>query len=367
MKILVLTSRYTATRDIIGEDFGRQVRLFEALRKLGHTIDFFVADYRKFERKNTSLHGIRVFIRPFSILRFFSFAFELGRRVKAGKYDLMIATSDPLWGIIGYIASKVHGVKFLYDLHDNYETYATYKIPFFSHIDNFVIRNSDLVTVVSNSLKDKIRKIRRDAFVVENGVDLRIFKQLSRSKCRQELGLPQKAKIIAYTGSLQRLQGIHLLVRVFSELKREMPRLHLVVSGRFVKGEERHINLGEEGIIYKGGSLPQKDVVKIINAADVVVIPNLVNDFTKYCFPYKVVEYMACNANIVATNVGDVGKVLSACPACLCKPNSVAELKRKIKMQLNAGKMPFRDRDIARNYSWDNIAKKLDRIVKNAA
>ena len=33
MKILVLTSRYTATRDIIGEDFGRQTRLFEALKK----------------------------------------------------------------------------------------------------------------------------------------------------------------------------------------------------------------------------------------------------------------------------------------------------------------------------------------------
>jgi len=41
MKILVFTSRYTATRDIISEDFGRQIRLFEQLRKFGHKIDFF--------------------------------------------------------------------------------------------------------------------------------------------------------------------------------------------------------------------------------------------------------------------------------------------------------------------------------------
>src|SRR3990167_5566528 len=60
MKILVLTSRYTATRDIIGEDFGRQTRLFAALKKLGHDIDFFVADYRKHENKNVKLHGIEV-------------------------------------------------------------------------------------------------------------------------------------------------------------------------------------------------------------------------------------------------------------------------------------------------------------------
>lgn len=47
MRILVLTSRYTATRDIIGEDFGRQVRLFSSLKKFGHGIYFFVADYKK--------------------------------------------------------------------------------------------------------------------------------------------------------------------------------------------------------------------------------------------------------------------------------------------------------------------------------
>jgi len=47
MRILVLTSMYTATRDIIGEDFGRQTRLFSSLKKFGHDVDFFVADYKK--------------------------------------------------------------------------------------------------------------------------------------------------------------------------------------------------------------------------------------------------------------------------------------------------------------------------------
>jgi len=51
MKILVFTSRYTAGRDIISEDFGRQVRIFEHLRKLGHKIDFFCVDYKKLESR----------------------------------------------------------------------------------------------------------------------------------------------------------------------------------------------------------------------------------------------------------------------------------------------------------------------------
>ena len=106
MKVLVLTSRYTASRDIIGEDFGRQTRLFEALGKLSHEIDFFCADYRKFENRNTKLHGINVLIRPFGFFYFFNFIRELNKTLENKKYDVLIATSDPLWGIFGYFFCK---------------------------------------------------------------------------------------------------------------------------------------------------------------------------------------------------------------------------------------------------------------------
>lgn len=363
MRILVLTSRYTATRDIIGEDFGRQTRLFEALKKFNHNIDFFVADYRKFENKNTRLHGIKVFIRPFGVFCFPKFISELKRTVKKEKYDLIIASSDPLWGPIGYFVSKKYKIKFLYDLHDNYETYATYKIPFFKHLDDFIIKNSDLVTTVGYSLKNKIKSIReKNVFVVQNGADTSLFKPLNKNKCRTHLKLPKNAKIITYTGSLQRTQGVDLLIKAFDLLKKEIPNLHLLIAGRFLKGEEKYINLKHKGIIYKGGSVPQKNIVRIINSADVAVISNTSNSFTKYCFPYKVVEYMACNIPIVATDIGDVGKILSGYKNSLCRPNNIEDMKNKIKKQLKMKKTPYRK--IAEKNSWHNIAKKLDRIIK---
>ena len=85
MEILVLTSRYTANRDIIVEDFGRQTRLFSALRKLVHGIDFFVADYRKYENKNIKLHGINVMIRPFGIFSILSFLINFDSALKNKK------------------------------------------------------------------------------------------------------------------------------------------------------------------------------------------------------------------------------------------------------------------------------------------
>ena len=114
MRILVLTSRYTATRDIIGEDFGRQTRLFSSLKKLGHNIDFFVADYRKQERKNVKLHGINVMIRPFGIFSFLKFIFELRNIVKKKAYDYLVSTSDPLWGILGSMILYKTKTKFVW-------------------------------------------------------------------------------------------------------------------------------------------------------------------------------------------------------------------------------------------------------------
>ncbi|MEK6984311.1 MAG: glycosyltransferase family 4 protein [Nanoarchaeota archaeon] len=362
MKLLVLTSRYTANRDIIGEDFGRQTRLFSALKKLGHEIDFYVADYRKLENKDLRLHGINVKIRAFSVLNFFSFLMSLNHILKCKKYDAVIASSDPLWGIIGYIFAKRHNVRFIYDLHDNYETYASYQIPFFKYIDNFVLTKADLVTAVSHSLRNKVMPIReKKVFVVQNGFEAGIFKPKDRLKCRKELKLPINAKIIAYAGSIQRVQGIDLLVDMFNDLKNKIKNLKLAIAGRFVKGEEKYINLDYGGIIYLK-SLGQDKVAELINAADVVVVPNPANAFTKYCFPYKVVEYMACNVPIVATNVGDTGLFLSKFKDSVCKENDEKDIAEKIKIQLGKGRVSYR-KDAMKN-TWENIASRFDKVLK---
>lgn len=362
MKILVLTSRYTASRDVIGEDFGRQTRLFEALKKLGHDIDFFVADYRKHERKNTKLHGINVMIRPFGIFSALNFILELRRIVKSNRYDFLISSSDPLWGILGSMILYKTKTRFVYDWHDNYETYKSYGIPLFGYIDGVSMKKADIVLTVSNTLKDKLNKERKhDIFVVQNGVDMNLFKPMDKMKCRNDLGFQKNAKIIAYAGSIQQRQGIDLLVNVFNKLKEEINNLKLVIAGRFVEGQEDKIDLKQEGIIYLN-SLTQDNVVKLINAANVAVVPNREDEFTKYCFPYKVLEYMACNTPIVATKLGDVGILLKGFKDSLCNPDDEKDMCKKIKIQLKKGRINYRKK--LENNTWNNVAAKLDRILK---
>ena len=361
MRILVLTSRYTATRDIVGEDFGRQTRLFEALKKFKHEIDFFCLDYRKFENKDAKLHGISVSIRPFSIFHFLKFVSGLNKTLKNKKYDLLIATSDPLWGFFGYYYAKKYKIKFLYDLHDNYETYLTYKIPFFGVMDRKIMNKADILTTVSESLRRKISRIRKGKiFVIENGADLNLFKPKDRLQCRKRLKLPLEAKIIAYSGTLQKMQGLHLLIGAFDILKKDIGNLRLVLAGRIRKVKDEKLELDKDGIIWLK-NLSQENVVDLINAADVVVVPSPMNEFTKYCFPYKIIEYMACNADVVATRVGDLALLVPE--DSLCEPDSVNSLVNKIKSKIGSNKNQGYRR-IAVGYSWRNIAKKLDAIIR---
>jgi glycosyltransferase involved in cell wall biosynthesis len=363
MKILVLTSRYTATRDIISEDFGRQTRLFAALRKRGHDVHFFCADYRKHERRNVKLHGINVMIQPFGILSFFPFLAELRRLIRNGSYDVLIATSDPLWGVVGRCVCKGK-LPFVYDLHDNYEVYGMYSIPFFSLLEKNAVRKADAVTTVSHTLREHIKPWKKErVFVVQNGVDISVFKPLPREECRKLLGLPMDAPIIGYAGTLQRRQGLDILLDSFAELRRESPNLQLALAGRFFKDEKKFFDIEKEGIHYLGGDLLQKEVAQLINAVDVAVVPNKEDAFTLYCFPYKVVEYMACNTPIVATDVGDVGRILSSFKGSLCKPDDKESMKAAIKRQLGKGSIKYR-KAVGKN-TWDSIAKDLEMALRS--
>ena len=259
--------------------------------------------------------------------------------------------------------AKKRGIKFIYDLHDNYEIYATYKMPFFGFFDRHAVRNADAVTTVSFALKNKISKIRKNnVFVIQNGVNLKLFRPIDRNLSRKKLKLPLHSRIIAYTGSLQKSLGVDILVNVFEKIRKEMPDARLLLVGRLGRGDNPDIK--KKGVI-SFDALKQEEVAFAVNAADVAVIPSPSNEFTKYCFPYKCVEYMACNTPIAATGLSDVKLMLKGYKGSLCAPDNPHELYKKIKSQLGRGKINYRKRLV--NFTWDSIALNLHKVITKVA
>lgn len=367
MNILVLTSRYTASRDIVKEKFGRQIRLFENIAKSGNKVDFYCMDYKEFERNDLEINGIRIFLRPFRAVSILSFVMDFRKILKKGYYDVIVATSDPLWGIAGILFSKIYGIPLAYDIQDNYETYKSYRIPFVPLLDRIVTKKAELAIGASNVLEGRAKQIRKKPTVmIPNGADLELFRPMDMAEARKKLKLPQDAKIISYIGTFQKIYGTDILVEEYVNLKEEIKNLKLLLAGKFspVFNEQNEINFKQGGIICLG-SIPQQDVVYAINASDAMVLPYPSNKFTEALYAsYKVVEFMACNRPIVATDAGEIHKMLDY-PKLICKAGDRGDLREKIKFALTIKSVDYRKR--LEEFSWKSISKRLEDGLKSIA
>ena len=359
MKILVIMKRFGANKDMVLQNFGRQIRLFENLTK-AHQIDFLCPDYTKKETKVIKKDDLRFFIMPVSFFSIFSFFNNAKKLIKKENYDVIVATSDPLIGILGNKLSKKFKIPLIYDLQDNFETYDTYKFHFVPKLHKKAVEEADVVLTVSDSLKDYISKTRKKpTYVIQNGIELNLFKPLDKEKSRKKLKLPLKSKIIAYIGHLEKLKGANVLLDAFGKVRQDFPDAYLLLSGEIEKG----IDIKQKNIIFK--DFPKReDVVLGINSSDVAVVPNTANEFTKYCFPYKLAEYMACNVPIVATDIGDVSLMLKKYKGSLATPDNAEELSEKIMLRLESDSRPDYSEDV-KNFDWRLLSEKLNGIISS--
>ena len=350
MKILVLMKRFGAGKDMVMQDFGRQIRLFGNIAKK-HNVDFFVPDYKKLERKDIRLHGMNFCIRPYSLLRHFSFISELKKSIKKNKYDVIVGTADPLLGILAYKLGRKYGIKSVYDMQDEYSVYSSYRIPFVQFLDKKSVIGSDVVLTVSDSLNRLVRQSRKKKTVtIQNGVDANAYKKYSKSAARKKLGLPNK-KIIVYVGEISRFKGVDILVESFKEVQKLVPDSCLLLSGPVVD-----VDIKSRNVIYE--KYPEKwQVIAALSASDIAVLPNPKNRFSEYCFPYKLAEYMASGISIVATNMGDAGLLLKE--SSLCEPGDKFAMAAKIVENLVH---PTNNdyRGILKSLSWKSLSAKVE-------
>jgi teichuronic acid biosynthesis glycosyltransferase TuaC len=358
MKILVIMKRFGANKDMVLEDFGRQIRLFENLSN-SHDIDFFCPDYIKKESKIIKRKGIRYIIRPVSIFSSFLCYNSLKNLIENEMYEMIVATTDPLIGIVASKLSKKFRIPFVYDLQDNFEAYDSYKLPFVKHFDREAVKSANAVLTVSKSLKSHISKFRKGKpiHVLNNGIDLKLFKTAGKVDARKKLKLPLKSKIIVFIGHLESIKGSKILIDAFDRIRKIHPDTYLLLSGKIDDVDIMHKN-----IIYRKFS-NREEVVLGLNAADVAALPNPVNNFTKYCFPYKLLEYMACNLPIVATDIGDVSLMLRKYKGSLCRPNDSEDLANKIILKLKENQEVVYGG--IKKLSWKELSLKLYGILNS--
>ncbi|MCB9371121.1 glycosyltransferase [Candidatus Woesearchaeota archaeon] len=189
-------------------------------------------------------------------------------------------------------------------------------------------------------------------FLFPNGVDKKSFFKISQKAARKELGLDNKIKIVGFIGSVdsrveENLQAICTSL--------EKKNVNMIVCGHNyekIKGKNIILN----------GFLPSEKVNTVINALSLGIVPNRKDEFTDFCFPSKLMEYMACEIPCLATPLPSLEKIL---PQTCIGPYDMEEFSKSILKILKTEKINY-SKDIVSEYYWENLVSNIYEKIKNA-
>jgi glycosyltransferase involved in cell wall biosynthesis len=148
--------------------------------------------------------------------------------------------------------------------------------------------------------------------VVHTGInpdDYPVAGQVERAAARQSLGLPADGFIALYYGRLDVDKGIDLLLEGWRRLGMSVDEGRLVLQGRPVLASdpERYLRDLQERAPAGCHWFPMSnDVITVLHAVDVVVLPSVTEGLSR-----TVLEGMVSGRPVVATRVGGVPEILT--------------------------------------------------------
>ncbi len=148
--------------------------------------------------------------------------------------------------------------------------------------------------------------------VIPAGIDLKMFRHVSRGTARKKIGLPTEATVIFYAGRIEWRKGIATLIYALPVLLQKRPELKktliLLIAGRISSEVERDevkrlkeiaSNLGVSKYVRFIGSKHRTVLKYYYSAANVCAVPS-------YYEPFGLVplEAFACYCPVVASKIG---------------------------------------------------------------
>lgn len=179
--------------------------------------------------------------------------------------------------------------------------------PFYKPAVTFSINKSDVVTSVSQSLKEdtlRLFDIKTSIEVVPNFINLEKHDKSNFTDCQREIMAENDEFIITHVSNFRKVKRIEDVVKIFYNIQKTVPaKLMMVGEGPEKEpAEELCQQLGiEDKVIFFGNS---DEVDKILCFTDLFLLPS-----EKESFGLAALEAMACGVPIISTNTGGLPEV----------------------------------------------------------
>lgn len=175
----------------------------------------------------------------------------------------------------------------------------------------FVAKQSKMVAVskdIKNFLLDQVHIDEAKVITIHNGIDVDQYlpRHEGRERTRRELGVDENRPVIGTIGNLYSVKGHRYLLKAALTVTEQYPDTVFLFAGRGQMLDELQSQARALGIYNNVRFLGfREDVADLLDGFDIFVLPSLSEGL-----PLSILEAMAANKPVVATNVGGIPEVV---------------------------------------------------------
>lgn len=240
--------------------------------------------------------------------------------------------------------------------------------PFYKPAVTFSINNSDVVTSVSQSLKDdtlKLFKIRKEIEVVPNFIDVSKFKT-GFTDCQRSLMAEEDEKIISHVSNFRAVKRIMDVIKIYYNIQKTI-KSKLIMVGEGPEKERAEALVQELGIqnnvIFLGQS---NEVDKILCFSDLFLLPS-----EKESFGLAALEAMVNGVPVISSNSGGLPEVnIHGYSGYLSNVGDVEEMTANgikiLENETTLAKFKLNAREQAKNFDLHKIVPIYEALYEKA-
>ena len=286
------------------------------LARRGHEIHFITYSQPvRLELLNANVHYHEVNVPEYPLFHYQPYELALSSKlvdmVKLHKIDLLHVHYAIPHAYAGYMAKqmlKSEGIKIpmVTTLHGTDITLVG-KHPFYKTAVTFSINKSDVVTSVSQNLKEEtysLFDIKNDIHVIPNFIELDKIKNISKIATNRSVMANENEKIITHISNFRKVKRIPDVIDIFYKIQQKIPSKLMMVGDGPEKETAENLcyKLGiSDKVIFFGNS---NEIDKILSFTDLFLLPSETESFG-----LAALEAMAWGVPVISSNTGGLPEV----------------------------------------------------------
>lgn len=159
---------------------------------------------------------------------------------------------------------------------------------------NFVIRHCTHYVLLTQAMNDYLNKTGKPYVILEGHADITMAEKIPSMEKKTS------PRICFYAGGVSKQYGLGNLVEGFRNADIPNAQLHIYGPGDYVKELQKIAE--KDSRVFYGGMLLNQEIVEKEQEATLLVNPRPTNEeYVKYSFPSKTMEYMASGTPVLTT------------------------------------------------------------------